>query len=209
MLQQDFIPKLKQHILPRIKATLAEGTATPDASTDGDWQSVVFKQDRMYKHNTMRINYTSYDVRRGEDVIHTNTSHCDVMMLNPNASLSSHRFWYARVLGIYHANVIYIGEDATDYTPRRLEFLWVRWYEEDALSTGWTDRCLDRVRFPPVTREDAFGFIDPADVLRSCHLIPAFYRGKAYSDGIGMSHCAQDSNDWRAYYIGRCVYISL
>lgn len=191
---------------PRLQAILAGNTAAnPDPRTDCDWQSLIFKQDRMYKHDIMRINYTTYDVRCGEDVIHTNTPRCDVMLLNPNASPSGHQFWYARVLGIYHVNAIFIGDNNTDYTPRRLEFLWVRWYEVDDPIGGWSNCCLDCVRFLPVTQEDAFGFIDPADVLRSCHLISAFSRGKVHSDGIGISHCAQDASDWQAYYVARCV----
>lgn len=194
--------------MPRIQAILAENSAAqPDVCADGDWKSVLFKQDRMYRHNIMRINYTSYDVRREEDVIHTGTSRCDVMLLNANASSSDHRFLYARVLGIYHVNVIYVGEGTIDYTPRRLEFLWVRWFEGDDLTVGWTVQRLDRVRFPSMAQEDSFGFIDPADVLRGCHMMASFVRGKVHSDGIGISHHAKDSNDWRAYYVGRYVNI--
>jgi hypothetical protein len=137
-------------------------------------------------------------------VINPSTSHCNVMVLNPSIS-PEHPFWYARVLGIYHANVMYIGTGSTDYHPRRLEFLWVRWYQMDNFSAGWTKSCLDCVHFPPMSREDSFNFLDPADVLRSCHIIPAFSRGKVHLDGAGMSKCAKDSQDWRAYYVGRCV----
>jgi len=44
-------------------------------------------------------------------------------------SLDSHRFLYARVLGAYHANIIYTGPGMHDYNARRFDFLWVRWYE--------------------------------------------------------------------------------
>jgi len=44
-------------------------------------------------------------------------------------SLDSHHFLYARVLGAYHANVIYTGPGIRDYNARRFDFLWVRWYE--------------------------------------------------------------------------------
>ena len=160
----------------------------------------------------MRVYYTTYDVRRDEDVIHPGTAHCNVMVLNPTVSPSEHPFWYARVLGIFHANVIYTGEDVGDFQPRRLEFLWVRWYQVDDSSTSWTSGTLDRVNFPPMMNEDAFGFIDPTDVIRSSHIVPAFSQGKVHLDGIGMSHSAKDSNDWKRYYIMRCVsvgYISV
>jgi len=53
---------------------------------------------------------------------------------------------------------------------------------------------------------DAFGFIDPADVLRCCHLIPAFADGKQHIDGIGISRNSRDADDWKYYYINRCVH---
>jgi hypothetical protein len=33
------------------------------------------------------------------------------------------RFCYAHVLGIFHANVMYLGEGTKDFAPRRLDFL--------------------------------------------------------------------------------------
>ena len=33
---------------------------------------------------------------------------------------------YAGVIGIYHANVICAGAQRADYTPHRMEFLWVQ-----------------------------------------------------------------------------------
>ena len=34
-----------------------------------DFNKVFFKSDRIYKHNLLRINHTTYDVRRSQDVI--------------------------------------------------------------------------------------------------------------------------------------------
>jgi hypothetical protein len=36
--------------------------------------------------------------------------------------------------------------------------------------------------------------------------VPAFSQGKVHVDGIGMSHLARDSDDWKAYYINRLVF---
>jgi hypothetical protein len=174
----------------------------------GDWQAVVFKHERMYQHKIMRVNYTTYDVRRGEDVIHTGTSHCDIMVLNPlfSENPQEHPFWYARVLSIYHANVIYIGEGNTDYHPCRLEFLWVRWFELENIPAGWKKKRLDRIHFPSLFDDDAFGFVDPRQVLRSCHLIPMFSQKRVHvKDDIGISHLGQSSEDWRSYTVNRYV----
>lgn len=154
----------------------------------------------------MRINYTTYNVCRAQDVVNANTSHHNIMVLESprDDTPAPHPFRYGRVLGVYHVNAIYVGPGMTDYQPHRLEFVWVRWYRrQEANGTGSVNQKLDRVQFPPVADDDSFGFIDPADILRSCHIIPAFSGGKAHIDGIGLSRCAQDSFDWASYYVSR------
>lgn len=43
---------------------------------------------------------------------------------------------------------------------------------------GTNQRRLDRVGYVPDSKTPgAFGFIDPADAIRSCHLIPTFDEG--------------------------------
>jgi hypothetical protein len=166
----------------------------------------------MYRHNIARFNYTTYDVRRSQDNINPNTSHRDIILLADNdsddgndSSETGHRFLYARVLGIYHVNAIFTGTAATrDYSPKKLHFLWVRWFsynEEKPLA--WQDCRLDPLHFPPVESDDAFGFVDPSDVLRGCHIIQAFANGKVHLDGRGISPCATDMHDWRKYYVMR------
>ncbi|EGN99376.1 hypothetical protein SERLA73DRAFT_28488, partial [Serpula lacrymans var. lacrymans S7.3] len=56
------------------------------------------------------FNYTTYDVHRVQDIINPRTSHCNVMLLSPcdDTGTQSHPFCYVRVLGIYHANIVYV-----------------------------------------------------------------------------------------------------
>lgn len=174
-----------------------------DAGIDG----IHFKGDRMYRHNIMRINYTTYDVRRAQDTVNPNTDHRDVILLSSQyASTPDHQYTYARVLGIYHVNVIYTGPGMLDYRARRMEFLWVRWYDNidnQPVQNGWAKMRLDRLEFPPMNDEESFGFVDPAHVLRGCHLIPAFAAHMRNADSVGISECARDSQDWRRYYVNR------
>jgi hypothetical protein len=167
--------------------------------------NVLFRHDRLYRHNIMRINYTTYDVRRKRDTINPGTPHRDIMVLAQNDDDSDHPFLYARVIGIFHANIVYTGSGIMDYRPRRLEFLWVRWYELDPKvpAGGWSRSTLDRLQFPPMAEGNSFGFIDPADVLRGGHIVPAFATGKRYADGEGLSRCARDSSDYHSYYVNR------
>jgi hypothetical protein len=52
--------------------------------------------------------------------------------------------------------------------------------------------------------DDAFGFLDPADLIRGCHIIPLFSQGQVHSDRTAHSFYAQDGEDWRQYYVNRC-----
>ena len=169
---------------------------------------VLLKNDRIYRHRLMRINYTAYDVRRMQDSINPNTDHRDVILLSDTPTSTAHPFCYARVLSIFHANVIYNGPALTDYQPRRLEFLWVHWFEVIESHQEQNAYKLDVLRFVPMHEDDAFGFIDPADVLRSCHLIPDFSKGKLHPDCQAMSRASRDANDSKQYYVNRFVFWS-
>lgn len=197
-----FGPKM----IPSINSPPYEDPSLPVSSSEPNIDHIFFKHDRIYCHNIMRINYTTYDVYRGQDTINPNTSHRDIMVLanDRDDPTSTCRFLFARVVGIYHMNVIYTGPGMMDYHPRRMEVLWVWWYQQ-IMDGSWTSHTLDRICFPPMASENAFGFLDPSDVLRGCHVIPAFAKGEWYINGQGLSRCARDSQDWHNYYVNRCV----
>jgi hypothetical protein len=179
----------------------------PAASGPNDSQFVFFNSDRMYKHQLLRINYTTYNVRRAQDIINPDNSRRDVMVLADDEdedTLSNHPFLYARVLGIYHVNVVYTGPGMIDYAARPLDFLWVRWFH-NLEPIKWEDCKLDSVAFLPMADEEAFGFLDPMDVLRASHIIPTFLLGRVHADTISMSTCARDSHDWKQYRMNRYV----
>ncbi|KIK35174.1 hypothetical protein CY34DRAFT_56217, partial [Suillus luteus UH-Slu-Lm8-n1] len=200
---KNFVPKLKEHLLRRINAS----RGPPRVGDERDINKIILKDDRIYQHNIARFNYTTYDVRRAQDVINPKTSHCNIMVLRSDNDMErhGHMYIYGKVLNVYHVNVIIIGHGMVDYTPIRMEFLWIRWYEPMDEVSAWETSTLDRLNFPPVTNEHSFDFVDPADVLRGCHIIPRFARGKRHADGLGVSACAGDKNDWREYYVNRFV----
>ena len=165
---------------------------------------VIFKGDRIYRHRLLHVNYTTYDLQREFDSINPCTDNQDIMLLSNPDSGDHHPFSYARVLGIFHANIIYTGPGSKDFLSRRVEFLWVWWFEvlQDC-SSMWEHDVLDTVRFLPMADQDAFGFVDPADVLRGCHIIPSFTDGRLHPDGVAMSHCSRNSDDWKRYYVNQ------
>lgn len=122
----------------------------------------------------MTINYTTYDVRRAQESINCNTERCTVMVKADEQS--SQLFLYAQVIDICHALV----ETQDSIKPTRVNFLFVRWLTPDpSYSAGWKHRRLDRIRFVSHAdpRLDNFGFLDPTEVIRACHLIPCFSMG--------------------------------
>ncbi|EDR01180.1 uncharacterized protein LACBIDRAFT_312455 [Laccaria bicolor S238N-H82] len=139
---KNFLPKLKAHLLPRIQAArvpsdlayLNQVQAPLHTVEPQTLDNVLFKFNRLYFHNTMCVNYTTYDIRRAQDTINVNTERRDIMVLSKSDSSGtddsdeSLAFIYARVLGICHVNVVQTGAATPDYTPQRFNFLWVRWF---------------------------------------------------------------------------------
>ncbi|KAG2087624.1 uncharacterized protein F5147DRAFT_781269 [Suillus discolor] len=144
---QNFLPKLKQHLLQRIHKLT-------DISSE-DTKTIIIKDYHLYHHNIARFNYTMYDVHRAQDIVNPCTSHCNVMVLSSDndMGLEGHRFIYGKVLGVYHVNVIYVGVGMIDFIPLRVEFLWVHWYEPMEQVSSWDTSTLDRLRFPPMDDE--------------------------------------------------------
>jgi hypothetical protein len=156
----------------------------------------------MYIHKYCQINYTTYDVRRAQDIINT-TTHADIMMLaHEDEAEKTHHFWYARVCTIFHVNVTVKGYS----TVQEMPVLWVRWLGVDPdYAAGWTAKRLHRVGFvPDGGTTPAFGFLDPALVIRAAHLQPAFEHGRT-EDLLGPSIARADEEadeDWRFFYVG-------
>lgn len=167
----------------------------------GLWSAVALNNDRLFTHQIMRAKYTTYDIRREEDIINLR-SEPNVMVLRQDYS-SAHGtpYRYARVLGIYHANVRLIAElrnGARDYTPHRIDFLWVRWY----VSCGNpAPLSLEELQFEPLGSSAAFGFVDPSQVLRAAHLTPRFSKGRL--DEQRLSPWMSKTPLWKSYYVNR------
>ncbi|KAI0308612.1 hypothetical protein OF83DRAFT_1043103, partial [Amylostereum chailletii] len=216
-----FVPALRQHLLPRIQkihagealalraqVMTAHALSSPELPEEGQIRHVILKEDRIYGHKVMTVNYTTYDIRRTYDTLSPGKDRDAVMFLPDAGEPSSLHYQYARVLGAYHANVVYTGPGSLDFRPRRVDFLWVRHFQAENQETPtqrWSSCRLEKLVFPPLSQEGSFGFIDPSDVIRGVHIIPAFAYGRKHEDGLGMSAAehANDGADWNNYYVAQ------
>jgi len=86
-----------------------------------------------------------------------------------------------------------------------MEFLFVQWFGRDTTPTpGWKKKRLQRLAFVPGNDEQSFGFIDPSQVIRGLHLVPAFKWGKV-TTLLPRSRVARGLadpvHDWQLYYV--------
>jgi hypothetical protein len=121
---------------------------------------------------------------------------------------SEHPYIYGKVLGVFHAQVLYVGQ-LPDGIRRphcqweRIDFAWIRWYQFHDSEDEFT---LDTVTPSPLRSGAALDFVDPADIVRCVHLIPQFSKGKY--DGQGEeSRFVGEQDLWKAYYINRYVVV--
>ena len=181
--------------------------------TDEDRNSIRFIGSRIYSVQTCRIYYTAYDLQRQCDVVNPRT-HPDIMLRSPVEGAEP--YWYARVIGVYHANVwtehpaVRGGRNA-----RRMDFLWVRWFgDEPGYRSGFCRARLPKIGFVESTDDFAFSFVDPANVIRGCHLIPAFDAGRSadllpHSHSIARCLNPEDVDDWLNFYVNMWVVTGL
>lgn len=212
---QDFIPLLRSHLIGRLTGQEYTGDEREYSTTERF--NLQIEDNRIYEHKVLRVNYTTYDMRRDQDSINPRT-HPDIMALSHEDEDDDHPYWYARVVGIYHANVRYLDPGSTSGSEfQRVDFLWIRWFGRDmTTSSGFTARRLPRVGFLDTDNPGAFGFLNPEVVIRGVHLIPAFHYGRTgellKGPSVARQHyvddddpTAQAETDWQYFYVNMYV----
>ncbi|KAJ8508258.1 hypothetical protein ONZ45_g9450 [Pleurotus djamor] len=173
--------------------------------TASDRNSIQLVDNTIFSVKTCRINYTTYDVRRDYDIINPRTQHRDVMVYAPTGDPQT--YWYARVLGIFHTQVVRL--DTPHERPLKMEFLWVRWFGTiPGHRFGSQLAKLPKIGFVPELEDEenyAFGFLDPALVIRSCHIIPDFEEGTTSAllptQLATAARHLDEKEDWYYYYV--------
>jgi len=201
-----FIPKLKDHLLGRLLNRDYSGDTYGEFS-DEERNTVRIAGEQIYRCKTIRINYTTYDVRRDGDTINPRT-YPDIMVKSPETGPHAQPFWYARVIGIFHASVSSCHPGVTEKSTCRMDFLWVRWFgvEPGRYRHGFRYARLPKIGFVESTDEYAFTFLDPTQVIRGSHLIPAFAEGRTSAllqatKSVARVLDPDEENDWVNFYV--------
>ncbi|KAF8145027.1 hypothetical protein K438DRAFT_1735667 [Mycena galopus ATCC 62051] len=118
----------------------------------------------------------------------------DVMTLAPEHD-TSHPFLYARILGIFHVDVVHNIPGATT-VPTSIEVLWAHRFRIDtSYRAGFKAKRLHRLQFIPGDDPLAFDLLNPDEVIRGVHLIPAFAHGRTH-DLLQRSISPEDDEEW-------------
>lgn len=200
--------KLKDHLLNRLLGRGFDGD-DPQVFSEGERNSVWIANNQIYSVKTLSVNYTTYDVRRDRDTINPDGRNF-VMVRSPEDGSDLHPYWYAQVLGVYHAFVSTTHPAARDQSVKRMEFLWVRWLGlEPKYRFGPRYARLPMVGFVEDSDELTFGFLDPSCVIRGCHLIPRFAAGRTNSlmsyQGPTAARSPGQTDDWTNFYVNMYV----
>jgi len=174
--------------------------------TDDDRATVRIEGDCIYQTSSMQINYTTYDVRCDSDTIKPGT-YPDIMVKSPETGPEAQPYWYARVIGIFHAVVSSYHQEVQSSLQHRMDFLWVRWFGmEPEYRYGFRYTRLPKIGFMVSTDKYAFGFLDPMQVIRGAHVIPAFSEGRTVDLLPATKSVARVLNpghedDWLNFYV--------
>jgi hypothetical protein len=207
-LVQGFLRKLKGHFLNRLLGRDFDDN-DPRAFSEVELNTVRITNNQIYSIQTLSVNYTTYDIRRDRDTINP-ANHNFVMVRSSELGSDVHPYWYAQVLGVYHAFVFTTHHAARYQSTQHMEFLWVRWLGiEPRYRSGQKYARLPMVGFVEETDDLAFGFLDPSLVIRGCHLIPRFVSGRTNDlmsyQGPTAARATGCTNDWTNFYVNMYV----
>ncbi|KAF7323811.1 hypothetical protein MKEN_00602400 [Mycena kentingensis (nom. inval.)] len=186
-----------------LKPAAADQPEERDYTSD-ELLAIHFDRERVWTHSTLQVNYTTYDLQRDQDTINTRTRP-NIMFLSTDEE-DRHPYQYAEVIAIGHARV----KIPAMPTHKRMEFLYVRFYERVR-----SHRCIPeaermpKLRYADYKAGDAFGFIDPDNIIRGVHIVPAFASGqtKDLLPPLDIRPPSANDEDWRFYYVNGFVLL--
>ena len=197
---------MKDHLLGRLLNRDYEGDSYGDFTED-ERNTIEISGERIYRCKTMRINYTTYDVRRDGDTINPRT-YPDIMVKSPERGPGAQPYWYARVIGIFHTWVSSTHPGVGGGKLHSMDFLWVRWFgmEPGRYRHGFCHARMPKIGWVESSDNYAFTFLDPAQVIRGAHIIPAFSEGRTsallpVSKSVARILNPNEKDDWLNFYV--------
>jgi hypothetical protein len=204
---KDFIRKLKNYVL-RWTSMPDPKITSYDHFTDEDRSHIGIKPDTLYRHKTLQLTYTTYDMREDQDSIYQRR-YPDVMVLSDD---EEHPYLYGRVLDFFHIKATNNGPETLippDNDGVILQMAWVRWFKLDKPQgpSGFCSLRYPSVSFHKSNEPDAFGFIHPDEIVRAVHLIPRFKFGHTaeYLDVPSKGRPEAEDSDWKHFNVNMYV----
>jgi len=124
---EDSVKNLKNYVL--------RWTSKPDPNitsythfTNEHRQHVKIISNTIYRHKTLQLMYTTYDMKEDHDRIYQQ-QYPDIMVLSDD---NEHPYLYGRVLDFFHVNATNNGPDTllpSGSDPAILQMAWVHWFK--------------------------------------------------------------------------------
>ena len=199
---KDFVKKLKNYIL-RWTSKLHESITSYDHFTNEDQCHVKILSNALYRHKTLQLTYTTYDMREDQDKLNQRR-YQDIMVLSDS---EDHPYLYGQVLDIFHTKVTNDAPNTIldEGLVGSLLVVWIQWFKLNGPqgSPGFGSLRYPSVSFYNGDDEDAFGFIHPDEIVRSAHLIPSFKSGHTEQHLEGPSKGQPETGDknWKHFNV--------
>ena len=201
----------KDHLLSRLHGYEYDGDEHLFTEERNDLR-IVGGLNRIIESTILRVNYTTYDIRREQDVMRPGPA-CFVMTLSREDELNAHPYWYCQVIRAFHIDVLHVGPNAHCRSVQTMEVLWVRWLGlVPRYKWGFSQARLPKVGFVPESNDNAFGFLDPSLVICGCHLILSFSDGRTdvlLRKGTSVVRNSTEEDDWCSFYVNMYIVFYL
>ena len=203
---------MKDHLLSRLHSYEYDGNEYSFTEEERNDLRFVGGLNRVIESTILRVNYTTYDICREQDVMRPGPA-CFVMTLSQEDGPNAHPYWYCQVIRAFHVKVLHVGPKARSRSIQPMEILWVRWLGAvPGYKWGFPRARLPKVGFVPESDDHAFGFLDPSLVIRGCHLIPSYSEGRTDAllrKGTSVARNSTEEDDWCSFYVNMCVVFYL
>ena len=183
------------------------GVESYEHFTDEDRGYITIVLNMLYRHKTLHISHTSYDMQEDTELIRQRR-YPGIMVLSNN---EKHPHLYGSVLGLFHVSIKNAGPYTLlhDSEKASLPVMWIHWLKLDSTQgqPGFHSLRYPSVSFCKCDEPDAFGLIHPDEIIRPVHLIPRFNLGHTneYLGRNSMGRPEGEDRDWKHFSINMYV----